>query len=365
MDTSEIHYLTYDPEKIFDEMQYAYIENGGDVLYPGDEKEILLRAVQSIVVQAFAGVDNALRMATLRYAVGEYLDLYGQNRGCSRIEAQAARATVEIKFRATGKTGIIEAGTPMTADGDHLYSLDEDVAQTGYQQTVRVAITANDTGSPGNGLLAGTQMQFLIPQTAVESVFCVQDAEGGQEREDDETYRERIRLHGLANITTGPKVQYEAAAKNVTSEILDAKASNLGTGKVGIALLLASKTGSAAIIQNVVDALNDSGVRPLTDNVIVYLAEEIPYTLNVMYKMDTGSGITAAIADAVSDYQKWQDGNIGKAFNPDRLMAELYRAGATRVLWGEGSNFGGGDVEYTEIPQNACCRGTITLDVLL
>lgn len=364
MDT-EIHYLTYDSEEIFKEMQYAYIDSGGDVLYPGDEKEILLRAVQSIMVQAFAGVDNALRMATLRYAAGEYLDLYGQNRGCTRIEAQAAQAAVEIKFRATGKTGIIEAGTPLTADGEHLYRLNEDVAQTGYQQTIRATVTANDTGSLGNGLLAGTQMQFLIPQTAVESVFCVQDAEGGQEREDDETYRERIRLYGLVNVTTGPKVQYEAAAKNVTSEILDARAVNLGAGKVGIALLLASDTGAAAIIHNVEEALNAKEARPMTDNVSVYRAAEIPYTLNVMYKAESGSGIASAIASVVADYQKWQDGTIGRAFNPDRLMAAMYQAGASRVIWGEGSAFNGGDVTYTEIDDNAHCKGTITLGVIV
>lgn len=78
MDSSEIHYVTYDPEEIYKEMLYTYIESGGDVLYPGDEKEMLLRAVQSVLTQALAGVDHALRMATLRYATGEYLDLYGQ-----------------------------------------------------------------------------------------------------------------------------------------------------------------------------------------------------------------------------------------------------------------------------------------------
>lgn len=365
MDTTEIHYITYDPEEIFKEMQFAFIANGGDVLYPGDEKEIMFRAMQSVMTQAFAVADNALRMATLRYATGVYLDLYGQNRGCNRIQAQAASAIIEIKFRATGVAGVIAAGTPVTADGEHLYSMDEDVAQTGYQQTIRVNVTAMTTGSAGNGLLEGTQVQFLIPQDAVESAFCVSDAQGGQEQEDDETYRDRIRSFGLGNITTGPKMQYEAAAKNVTSEILDARAANLGAGKVGVALLLASDTGAAAIIRNVQEALNAKEVRPMTDDVSVYRAEEIPYTLNVMYRTEPGSGVDTAIAAAVSDYQKWQDGTIGRAFNPDRLMAAIYQAGAARVVWGEGSNFNGGEVAYAEIPENAHCKGTITLGVIV
>ena len=364
MDMSETHYLAYDPEAIYMEMQRAYIENGGDVLYPGDEKEMLLRCVQSVMVQAFAGVDNALRMATLRYAQGDYLDLYGEKRGCQRIEAKQSSATVEIKFRESGTARTIEAGTLLTADGERLYRLDDDLTQTGYRQTIRVRISAVVSGSAGNGLLAGTQMQFLIQIPAVESVFCVEDAEGGQERENDDTYRERIRTFGLANITTGSQQQYEAAAKKVTSEIQDARALNLGAGRVGVFLLLSGDNGAEAITRNVAEALGARDARPMTDEVQVALAEEIPYTLNVLYKAELGSGIASAIAEVVAAYQKWQDGTIGRAFNPDRLVASMYQAGASRVIFGDGSEFHGGEVTYTEIAENAHCKGTISIGVI-
>ncbi len=55
---------------------------------------------------------------------------------------------------------------------------------------------------------------------------------------------------------------------------------------------------------------------------------------------------------------------IGRAFNPDRLLAVIYQAGATRVTWGDGSNFNGGAVTYTEIGANQRCKGTITLTAL-
>ena len=42
---NEIHYLAYDPEELWKEMIVAYVEAGGDILYPGDEKEMLLRGV--------------------------------------------------------------------------------------------------------------------------------------------------------------------------------------------------------------------------------------------------------------------------------------------------------------------------------
>lgn len=49
---NEIHYLAYDPEEIWKEMIVAYVEAGGDILYPGDEKEMLLRGVQAIVTRS-------------------------------------------------------------------------------------------------------------------------------------------------------------------------------------------------------------------------------------------------------------------------------------------------------------------------
>lgn len=361
---SEVHYVTYDPEKIFEEMQLAYLEAGGGALYPGDEKEMLLRSVQSIIVQTLAGVDHALRMATLRYATGDYLNLYGEKRGCSRIEAQAARATVEIQFRAGQTIKTIPAGTALTADGERVYALTEDVLQTGAAQTVRAGIQAESLGVSGNMLTAGTQMQFLISQDDIISVTCAADASGGTAREDDDTYRERIRSFGLVNVTTGPQIQYEAQAKAVSSEILDARATNAGAGKVNVSLLTADAANLESLEAEVESALNALRVRPLTDQVTVSAAEDVEYTLAVKYKAPAQQNVAAGVAAAVADYQKWQDDTIGRAFNPDRLMAAIYQAGAERVNWGDGSNFDGGDVEYTEIGATAHCKGTITIEVM-
>ena len=361
MDNTELHYLAYDPEAIWEQMMINYVEAGGDTVYPGDEKYMLLRGVLADIVQVFAGVDNALRMQTLRYAIGEYLDVLGELRGCERIKATAATATVTITTNATGKVETLEAGTAMTADGEMFYLLNEDFTLTGYQQTATVTVTADRAGDAGNGLLAGTQMQLAVTNTGVNSIVVATDASGGNAEEDDDTYRERIRTFGLASVSTGPQYQYESAAKAVSSAILDARALNLGGGKVGIYVILSTSTGAAAILQSVEDALSATETRPLTDQVSVYQATDVAYTLNVKYSSDSSSSTGAAIAEAVSEYQDWQDNTIGRAFNPDKLAAMLYQAGATRVLWGTGSAFNGGDVEYTEIAASARCKGTITL----
>lgn len=364
MEDHELHYLTYDPDEILSDMMVAYMEAGGDTLYAGDEKEMLLQAVLAVLMQAFAGVDNALRMATLRYAQREYLELYGENRNCPIIPAKAAHATVKIEVKATGVERTIPAGTAITEDGMILYKLIDDVSLAGYAQTLTAEVECMQAGSVGNGLISGAQMQFLVPVEGVKSVFCSVSATGGQDKEDQEAYRERIRTSGLASVTTGPAQQYEAVAKAVSSEVLDAKALNIGAGKVGIYVITKNKTGASALMETIFQALSSKNTRPATDEVSVMEAIAVPYTLNVHYACDGSSRTKTAISNAVNEYRIWQENTIGRAFNPEKLSAMLYQAGATRVLWADGSAFRGGSVEYTELGENEYCKGEITMEMI-
>lgn len=364
MDNKELHYLTYDDEEIWNEMIVNYVNAGGDLLYPGDEKEMLLRSVLADFMQVFAGVDNALRMKTLRYAVGDYLDLIGELRNCYRIEAAQAAATVTITTNATGVEEKIDAGTPMTADGSLYYLTKEDIYLTGQQATISAVVIAEQAGVSGNGLLSGTQLQLVTANDAVYSIYAASDATGGNNRESDDAYRERIRLFGINSITTGPAVQYEAIARSVSSTILDAKAVYGGPGNVNVYLALSFDEPSPQSIKTAVkDALSDRDTRPLTDRVYVILANNIPYTLNVECTINNTSVSTSTLEAAIDEYQEWQDSTVGLAFNPDRLKALLYQAGASLVEFGEGSNFNGDTVEYTPISYEDRCMGTITLTI--
>lgn len=365
MDNTELHYVTYDPTELWNAMMDAYIEAGGDILYPGDEKEILMRGVQSIVTQAFAGVDNALRMQTLRYAVRDYLDMIGELRSCARITATAAIATVTITTNATGQADTLRANTGMTADGEVYYRLTEDVALSGHAETISASIICDRTGAVGNGLLVGTEMHMEIPDPNVNSIVVTVAAAGGQDEETDETYRERIRMKGLVSVTTGTEENYRSAAMAVSSMILDARPLAAADMSVCVYLLLSDDTGAAGIIAAVEAALSARDARPLTDHVSATLATKVSYSLEVEYGVPAGAGIESAVAAAVEEYTAWQNRSIGRAFDPDKLKVLLYQAGATRVIFGENSEFDGGStIEYTEIEANEVCSGTVTTAVM-
>ena len=365
MDDTELHYLTYDPDAILQDMMETYAQAGGSLLYAGDEKEMLLQAMLQIMVQAFAGIDNALRMATLRYAVRDYLELIGENRNCPIIQAQAAKSTVKITLEATGVEGVIPKGTTLTADGAVLYQTVDDLVVTGSAQELTAQVECLQSGSVGNGLIAGTEMTSLIPIDGDPMIVCTVSATGGQDKEEQEAYRERIRTSGLASVTTGPQQRYEAVAKAVSSQVINARALNTGGGNVGVYIISASETGMSALLSAVNAALSAKSERPMTDHVSVLAATPVPYTLNVRYSYDGSSSVQTMISEAIRDYKEWQEQTIGRAFAPDRLSAMLYQAGATRVLWGAGSEFNGDStIAYTEIAENEYCKGTINQAVI-
>lgn len=361
MNDNELHYIDVDPEELWDEMQNAYAEEGGDLLYPGDEKEMLLRAVQAIGINILMKVDSALRQDTLTYATGDALKEYGLKRYCEYMEATAATAEVTLTLRQTDMPRDLPEGTMLTADGVILWETTEDLYISGAAETIVVQIRCLTLGETGNGLELNTTMQFTEGLEGLTSAIVTQAASGGNDAEDEEAYRERIRSYGLATVTTGARMPYESMAKAVSSQILDARALNDGDDEVGIYLITATGADTASIYAAVLAALSPEDVRPLNDNVSVYGATDKAYTLNVKVWYETGKQLTQSVADTIEEYKTWQDNTIGRAFNPEKLSAMLYQSGCERVQFTTGSSgIDGGSVEYTEISERARCKGTIT-----
>lgn len=370
MDNTELHYLTYDPDEIWKEMAIAYVDAGGDILYPGDEKEMLLRSVQADIVQVFAAVDNALRMQTLRYAVGEYLDVLGEQRGCVRLPTDSAVAQIEMSIDTTGATGTttIGTGSRFLAENSLYYAIGKDTSGEDWYveippntiRTLTAEIVCEVAGTEGNNLSTGETMT-AVDNPYITDTVVTQSASGGAV-EDDETFRARIRVHGLANVTTGPAEQYRAAALDVDSRILDAIAVSDSAGVVDVYLLFDSEVTSeekTEIISAVTSSLSADDVRPLTDYIEVSESTAKTYTLKINYQ--ASSDISNGVAAAVAEYLEWQNEVIGQAFNPDRLLAAIYQAGATRAVIDSSSSFDSGTAEYTEIEATEHCSGTVTV----
>lgn len=364
MAENQQRYVEYDPDVLWDGMQAAWQAAGGDVLYPGDEKEMFARFVLAETVKNLGKVDAGLRMGTLRGAIGTFLDDKGEDRKCYRIRAKASKGSVILTAAATGQTLTLPAGTQMTPDGRRYYALDHDVTLTGFAQTMILPVTCTEEGALGNGVAQGTQMQLVENRPAVVSVIVADPINGGDDTEDDESYRERIRTSGASETTTGPYAQYRAKAMGASSRIVDAEPMRTADGEVGIYLILEEGTDAQSVFDAVLAACAPKETRPLTDKVHCTEAETAEYVLKIAFALEEGAGESAGatIQQLAVDYQKWQESKVGRPFNPDKLVSAIYNAGAIRVVLESGSRFGeSGAAAYTEVEKHVRCCGTIEL----
>lgn len=328
-----MHYITGDPAAIWDRMVDAYMDAGGDALYGGDEKEILLRGVQEIITICYARVDSALRMATLRYAQGEYLKLLGEERGCEYREALPARAEMEITLSAGYAPLEIEAGATFTSDGQRFFALDKALEYDGNAGRVRAGITAAEAGAAGNGLPSGTELRPVQALPMILKAALASTTAGGRDAEDMESYRMRVRQAPFLSVTTGPAQQYRAHALSAHSAVLDALAQRSAPGKVAIYLAIDKSANAQEVIKAVEDEASAQDVRPLTDDVKAQEAPEYAYKLDIEYVLANDGISTAkdALDAAVAEYKHWQEDALGVPFDAYQLISMLYRAGAKRA----------------------------------
>lgn len=381
-----IHYLVCNPELMFSEMNRIYRENGGDILFPGDEKSILLRTVLQVLVQAYAAFDNAARMRTLRYAVGEYLDIIAEKMRLRRNLAEPARVELELTIRDAVGSVSIPKGSLFSFNGILTFETTEYAATITAGEEVKLVIPAQctDEGEAGNGLEAGTILHPIEAVAHIVQVKTLAETTGGREREQDDAFRERLLASAFNDTVTGPELMYTAKAMDVSSGLIDASAVadntfipgtpeigaeyGLERGQVLVTLLFGdtvSEPDKLSIIDDVYEALRRDDERPLTDCLIVREAETIEFSIKVRYMIREGAP-TDAITDimaAVAEFREWQTTKIGRAFDPYKLTSMLYNANCARVeIVKEESSVGDGPCEYTLIPKTKRLIGQITME---
>jgi phage-related baseplate assembly protein len=161
---------------------------------------------------------------------------------------------------------------------------------------------------------------------------------GGADREDDNSLKDRIYNILNAYSTAGPDGAYQYYTKSVDPSIEDVIVKSPTAGIVDIRFVCTGgEIPSDALVQRVVDALNDRFVRPLTDNITVQKPETSSYNVDLQYWISDSSKsavttIQQNVNTAVEIYNSWQTGKIGRDINPSYLIQKVMEAGAKRVI---------------------------------
>ena len=334
----EINFVETNAEVLNDELLNAVQAYLGKILYPGDEKRLLLQAISYAFTDVLNHINTTGRSNLLRYATGASLDAIGELYGNSRLEAEHASTTIAFTISEMQNSGvIIPAGTRVTPDGLIFFATDADLIFEAETETLTKSIsaTATEAGKSYNGFAPGQINALVDTNPYIMSVTNTTVSEGGTDIETDDEYRERLQLSPFSFSVAGPANSYRAIALSVSNQIADAQAYSPVPGDVEIAIVLKDGVlpeADGEILTKVLEACSADDVRPLTDHVRVVPATAVTVAIDAKYYVANGdTTVAAAVLKAVDEYKTWQCEKIGRDINPDRLRDLMLAAGAAMI----------------------------------
>ena len=297
-----------------------------------------LYAAAAQIYQAMKYVDVKGKMDTVKYSVGDFLDLLGAFR-CGATRNQAAAAVTTIRFTLSAARASVTAvpqGTRIAA-GQLFFATSVYAEIPAGDLTADIPATCMTAGETGNGLAPGELKTLVDPVPYVQSVENTSTSSGGADRESDESFAARIFIAPGKYSTAGSRNGYEYHVQDYSSAIGGVHvSSDQAAGTVDIVFVMADGSlPSAEMISAMSQHMSAETLRPMNDLVTVRAPAEVKYTVSLTYYINQSDNsravaIQQAVSAAVDSYISWQR-KIGRDINPSKLLALVMGAGAKRA----------------------------------
>jgi len=334
----EINFVDIDASSVEQNVITTYEQISGKSLAPGDPVRLFLEALAYLLAQQRSAIDYAAKQNLLAYSEGDFLDHLGRLTDTERLEAKSAQTTLRFEIaEEMESTVLIPEGTRVTP-GEQLYFATDETAEISAGDTsVTVSATCKESGSKGNGYVAGQISKLVDPVEHVTSVENTTTSLGGTDQESDENLRERIRLAPEKYSSAGPNLGYRYWALEAHQDIIDVSVLSPAPGQVAVYVLMqGGELPEQSILDDVEAEVSAEKRRPLSDQVSVSAPERVSYDIDLTYYISTAdstraSAIKDAVQQAVDDFVSWQKDAIGRDINPSELIRRVQQAGAKRV----------------------------------
>lgn len=341
-DISFIEYKTVDDVKanmVADYEAYMTEATGKPYTLPRVSRDrFKLYAAAAQIYQAMKYVDVKGKMDTVKYSVGDFLDLLGAFR-CGATRNQAAAAVTTIRFTlSAARTSVtaIPQGTRIAA-GQLFFETSVYTEIPAGDLTADIPATCMTAGETGNGLAPGELKTLVDPVPYVQSVENTSTSSGGADRESDESFAARIFIAPGKYSTAGSRNGYEYHVQDYSSAIGGVHvSSDQAAGTVDIVFVMADGSlPSAEMISAMSQHMSAETLRPMNDLVTVHAPAEVKYTVSLTYYINQSDNnravaIQQSVSAAVDSYVAWQR-KIGRDINPSKLLALVMGAGAKRA----------------------------------
>ncbi len=334
----DIDFVDIDAATVEESLFSAYTAITGRTLKQADPIRLFILFVADVIIRLLNKINDTGKQNLLKYSTGGNLDNLAANAWVTRIPASAATTTMEATLSAARSTEtIIPAGTRVSPESNIYFATDEALVIAAGETTGTVSATCTTTGTAGNNYNPGEINQIVDPIAYVESMVNTTKSEGGADEETDDALRERVWEAPEALSVAGPAGAYRARTKAINSAIADVDVDSPSPGVVQVTPLLTDGgIPGEELLGEILEALSDETVRPLTDYVTVIAPTAVTYDVDAVYYIDNDEDPTtvqANVTAAVEKYTAWQRAVLGRDVNPSRLTQMLMTVpGVKRVV---------------------------------
>ena len=325
MDTN-VKFIDTDPIIYEQKLIQAYETLTGRTLQPADPERLLINLMTYAIALCSINIDQTGRMNLLATSQGIYLDKLGELVGCTRLPAQKSRTTIRFSIDEPKTFDIvIPAGTRVAANDDAIFETITQAVIKAGQTFVDVEAQCQQTGEAYNGYSIGQINKLLDPIPYITQATNITMSLYGSDEEDDNRYRERIRLSLEKFSVAGSKYAYIYHTQSAHPDIADVEVYSTAPGEVRVVFLM--KNGNIPnqdMINLVKTYLSDEKVRPLTDKVIVEAPTIINYNINITYYLEKSSEplqqqINQLVSQKIQEFISWTQSKLGRDILPEKL----------------------------------------------
>lgn len=345
----DIEFLETDTETVissmialYEEMQRAAGRDNYKVR-PGSPERVFISWMAAIIVQQRTLINETAKMNVPRYAAKseneEYLDSLAEIfKDTQRLPASPASATFRFYIsEPQQQSTIIPAGTRISFDGVIIFATSEVLEIRAGETSGEVEAVCTQPGTVGNGLVAGQVKEVVDLFDHYQKAENITTTSGGAEKEDNESYYERMRDSMESFSTAGPINGYIYWTKTVSPAVLDVAVTSPEACYVDVRVILRDgQEATEAVLKEIEEALNASDIRPLTDIVMVSAPETVDFSVDATFwiaqpNRESAAAIEREVRAAVDSFIIWQTSKMGRDINPSYLTKLMMDAGAKRV----------------------------------
>lgn len=345
----DIDFLETETETIISSMIALYEEMQKEAgrdnykVRPGSPERLFISWMAAIIVQQRTLINETAKMNVPRYAAKseneEYLDSLAEIfKDTQRLPASPASAMFRFYISEPQKQStIIPAGTRISFDGVIIFATSEVLEIKAGETSGEVEAVCTQPGTVGNGLVAGQVKEVVDLFDHYQKAENITTTSGGAEKEDNESYYERMRDSMESFSTAGPINGYIYWTKTVSPAVLDVAVTSPEACYVDVRVILRDgQEATEAVLKEIEEALNASDIRPLTDIVTVSAPETVNFSIDATFwiaqpNRESAAAIEREVRAAVENFIIWQTSKMGRDINPSYLTKLMMDAGAKRV----------------------------------